>query len=277
MRMPAVLTVAHLTVHEARRKRILAAALVCGAAFLAVFGAGVFFARGEIADLSPVQRQFSLSMLTVVGLYAAGFLSVLFAVLLPVDALSGDIDSGVMQTLAAKPIRRGDIVIGKWIGHWVIVVAYTVLLCAAIPAITGLAGRTVRLNLHLALPLVLLQVTVMQTLSIAGGTRFNTVTNGVVALGFFGVAFMGGWIEQVGTLAGLEAARTVGIVASLVSPADAMWRLGAHYLQPPLMRGMQIGPLSGMAVPSVLMVWWAVGFTVLALVYAVRTFRRRPL
>jgi hypothetical protein len=40
---------------------------------------------------------------------------------------------------------------------------------------------------------------------------------------------------------------------------------------------MQIGPLSGMAVPSVLMVWWAVGFTVLALVYAVRTFRRRPL
>ena len=58
------------------------------------------------------------------GLFAANFLSVLFAVLLPVDTLSGEIDSGVIQTVASKPIRRADIVIGKWLGHAVIVISH---------------------------------------------------------------------------------------------------------------------------------------------------------
>ena len=63
-------------------------------------------------------------MLTLVGLYAANFLSVLIAVLLPVDTLSGEIASGVMQTVASKPIRRAEIVLGKWLGHAVIVMGY---------------------------------------------------------------------------------------------------------------------------------------------------------
>jgi Cu-processing system permease protein len=109
------------------------------------------------------------------------------------------------------------------------------------------------------------------------------MTNGVVALGFFGVAFIGGWIEQIDSLAGVGAARTVGIAASLISPADSMWRLAVYYLEPAIMRGNQPGPLSELgplavaSVPNVLMVWWTIGFTVLTLAYAVRTFNRRAL
>jgi hypothetical protein len=33
----------------------------------------------------------------------------------------------------------------------------------------------------------------------------------------------------------------------------------------------------GASVPSGLMVWWAVGFTALMLLYAIRAFRRRAL
>ena len=45
-------------------------------------------------------------LITVTGPDKPGVSSVLFAVLLPVDTLSGEIDSGVMQTLASKPIGR---------------------------------------------------------------------------------------------------------------------------------------------------------------------------
>src|SRR3954468_20456092 len=120
-----ILTIAHLTISEARRKRILVAALLCGLAYIAVFGTAVAFARsGGIANQAPLQQQLNFALLTTLGLYAANFLSVLFAVLLPVDTLSGDIDSGVMQTLASKPIRRAEIVLGKCLGHWLIVVSY---------------------------------------------------------------------------------------------------------------------------------------------------------
>ena len=53
------------------------------------------------ADASALQLQF----FTLAGLYVANFLTIAAAVLLPVDTLSGEIASGVMQTLASKPIR----------------------------------------------------------------------------------------------------------------------------------------------------------------------------
>ncbi len=67
------------------------------------------------------------------------------------------------------------------------------------------------------------------------------------------------------------------MAASLISPADSMWRLGVHYLQPAIVRGAQLGPLSTTSVPNSLMVWWTIGFTGLVLLYAVRSFRRRAL
>ena len=56
-----------------------------------------------------------------------------------------------------------------------------------------------------------------------------------------------------------------------------MWRLATYHLQPTLLRGLA-GPLfSGATVPSPLMIWWALGYTALALAYGVRSFSRRAL
>ena len=78
--------------------------------FLLVFGTAVFFADAELARNGNtfLEHQAVLMLLTLAGLYAGNFLGALLAVLLPVDALSGEIDSGVMQTLAVKPIRRAE-------------------------------------------------------------------------------------------------------------------------------------------------------------------------
>ena len=276
--MSSILTIAQLTVWEARRKRVLVAALVCGLVFAAVFAAAVFLVSSNFEGHEPLRRQFDFVLLTVFGLFGANFLSVLFAVLLPIDTLSGDIDSGVMQTLASKPIRRADIVLGKWLGHWVIVIAYMALMCTAVMLMTSLAGRAVRIDALAGMPFIVLELTFVLTVAIAGGTRLSTVTNGVVALGFYGVAFIGGWMEQIGTLGGLQSVSNVGIAASLVSPGDAMWRLGAYMMQPDLVRGRELlGPFVTPSVPNSLMVWWAVALTALALVYAIRSFERRAL
>ena len=41
-----------------------------------------------------------------------------------------------------------------------------------------------------------------------GGTRFATVTNGVVVFGLYGPAFIGSWVEQIGAHASNIAAAT---------------------------------------------------------------------
>ncbi len=277
--MRDVITVTHLTLVEARRRRIVLAGAVCALAFLAVFSVAVFFATREMAadaSMSFIERQGTLTMIMIVGFMAANFLAVMFAILLPVDTLSGEIDSGVMQTLASKPLSRAQIVVGKWLGHLLLALAYLLLVSAGILLAMRIAAGFIPAGVSRALPLLMLEITLSLTVSVAGGARLSTVTNGITALGFYGLAFIAGFVEQIGVLAGVTALKTVGVVVSLISPADSMWRLAAHYLLPEILHGSGAFTL-GVSVPTSLMVWWAAGFTVLTLLYAVHAFRRRAL
>ena len=277
--MGNALTIAHLTLFEAVRRRVLLAAFLCGVAFLAVFSAGLFLVDRDLAREGQgfVQRQVTFSMLTIVGLYAVNFLSALLAILLPVDTLSGEIDSGVMQTLAAKPIARSRILLGKWLAHSAIVTAYLLLVAGGVLAAARLAAGHGALNVHRALPLMALEVVLLVTVSIAGGTRLGTVTNGIAAVGFSGVGFIGGWVEQIGGMTGVRSAQMFGTLASLISPADALWRRAAWELQPPLVRDLGVSVFTAASVPSALAVWWAAGFTLALLAWAIRSFERRAL
>lgn len=275
----SVLTIAHLTLYEARRRRIVLTGLAGGVAFLLVFGTALFFVERELPSgaVPLVQHQVQLGILTIAGLYASNFLSVVFAVIAPVDALSGEIASGIMQTLASKPIRRDQILLGKWLAYFIMTASYLLLIAGGVALVSRVVTGYVQPNLHRALPLMLLEVTLLMTMTIAGGTRLSTVTNGIAAFGFYGLAFIGGWVEQIGAFGRIDAARNVGIAVSLVSPADSLWRLGAYYLQPPIARDLQMTPFSSASVPNMLMVWWAAGFTLVALILALRWFARRPL
>jgi hypothetical protein len=124
---------------------------------------------------------------------------------------------------------------------------------------------------------MLLEGLLLMTLSIAGGTRLSTVTNGVAVFGLFGLAFIGGWVEQIGTLAGNDAARTIGTVASLVMPSESLWQLAAYHMQPGVMRELSLTPFSPASVPTPAMVAWAGGYLLAALGGALLAFRRRPL
>ena len=278
--MPPFLTIAHLTLYDARRRKMLSAAALCGGLFLALFLTVSFLVAREMERNPPsfVERQIGLLVLSLFGLYAANFLSVLLASLLPVDALSGEIDSGVMQTLASKPVRRSDIVLGKWLGFGAVTVVYFLVLAAGVLAATRWVAGYQQLNIGIAIPLMILELMVMHTVSIAGGTRLGTVTNGIMTLGLYGAAFIGGWVEQLATMGGMHSARLVGVTVSLFSPADSMWRLASYYMQPDILRSLgNAGPFTAASVPSAMMVWWALGFTGATLAFALVSFRRRQL
>lgn len=277
--MRDILTIAQITLHEALRRRILLAALICGAAFLALYGVGLGFmireTRGE--SMTLIEQRVVLNIFTLAGLYAANMLIIMTAVLLPVDTLSGEIGSGVIQTLASKPIRRRDIVLGKWLGHWIVMFGYLVLLAGGVLAVVAAVTGFTPPRIERGLPLMLFEGTLLLTLSIAGGARLSTVTNGMLAFGLFGFAFVGNWVEQIGTFAGNDAARYVGTVASLIMPSEAMWQLAAAQMQPTMLRELGATPFSPLSVPSMAMVVWAGAYIVVTLLLGLRAFQKRPL
>jgi ABC-type transport system involved in multi-copper enzyme maturation permease subunit len=276
--MSGLLAVTRLTLYEAFRKRILMAVLVAGAGFLTLYGLGLhFMVRGEGNGMALIERRIFLNMLTLAGLFAANFLTIMTAVLLPVDTLSGEIASGVIQTVAVRPIRRRDIVLGKWLGHWIVMAAYFTLLAGGVLTITALRSGFTPQKLEIGLPLILLEGTVLLTLSIAGGAKLSTVTNGMLAFGLFGFAFIGNLVEQIGTMAQNDAAREVGTVASLIMPSESLWQLAAYHMQPSVVRDLGNSPFSPVSVPSVAMVVWAAGYIVVALTLGVRWFGKRAL
>jgi ABC-2 type transport system permease protein len=279
--MSSTITIVRLTWLEARRRRIVLAALLGGIAFIVVFGVAVHYIFAQVPDdavIDAIELRMILQIMTLAGLYVVNFLAIAVAILLPVDTLSGEIASGVMQTLASKPIRRHQIVIGKWLAYASMLALYLMLMVAGITGVMWLEADYVQTNLGIAVPIMFLGALVMATVAIAGGVKLTTITNGMVAFALYGIAFIGGWIEQIGAVAGSDTARRIGTAISLVSPSDAMWRRAAHDLQPPIMRELQfMSPFGSSSLPSNAMIVWTVAFVIVTLLVAILLFRKRPL
>src|SRR4030095_16985478 len=186
--MRATWTIFLLTLFEARRRRIVLAAFLCGLGFLVLYGIGFHFIEREVRG----PERLILNFFVLAGLYATNFLAVMAAVLVPVDTLSGEIASGVMQTLAAKPIRRSEILLGKWLASAVLVAAYLLFLAGGVLLVARALGGPSPPRIPLGLSLMVLESLVLVTISIAGGTRLRTGEKGSTPSGPDGRALMGG-------------------------------------------------------------------------------------
>lgn len=277
--MRGTLLIARLTWLETRRRRIALAALLCGLLFLAVFATAMYhgFRIAAQEGSNPVETRIVATVLTVAGLYVVNFLVTAVAILLPIDSLSGEIGSGVIQTLASKPIDRAAIVVGKWLAYLGMTAAYLALLGGGVLLTMRVFADYTAPAVVAPLALMLLGAAVMLTITLAGGVRLSTITNGIVAFGFYGVAFIAGWIEQILSFFQNTTARYVGTVVSLVSPSDAMWRRAAYEMQPVTAVIFEAGPFGVASVPSAAMIAWTVLFIVGVLAFAAWQFRRRPL
>ncbi len=277
--MHPVITIALLTVHEAVRRRILLAALLLGGAFLAIYSTGFYFAHADIraTPMPDGQRDFIFNMLSMAGLYAVNFLTIMASILIPVDTVAGEIDSGVMQTIASKPLARWHIVIGKWAGFVAVLAFYLAVMAGGVLAVTKIISGFMVPNAALGVSLMLMEGALFVTITLAVGARLSTLATGVFGFGLFGLAFIGGWMEQIGTLLGNGTTRNVGIVASLLVPSEALWQLAAYRMQPSIMRDVNLTPFSPASVPSGAMIVWAACYLVVVLLIALRLLKTRDL
>jgi Cu-processing system permease protein len=284
--MSAISIIARLTFREAIRRRIMLAGLVLGVAFVILFSIGTHFIFGDIAKdtAANMPSQMAADILIaestntfmMMGLYAATFLSIAMAALLGADTLAGEINSGTIQTIATKPIRRADVVLGKWLGFAELLGLYVLLLCGGIVLSTFIQSGQLPQNLLIGLGLIYMESLLIMTITLMLSSAFPALATGGIVFGLYGLAFIGGWVEQFGALLQNDTAIKVGIITSLVIPSESLWRRAAFEMQTPL-TGTFGSPFNTTSVPSPLMMGYAFLYLILVLVMAVRIFQSRDL
>lgn len=278
--MRNVLIFAELTFREARRRKILWVALALGLTFIALYAFGFyqifvdFLRHGQGRN---VLLDSGFNFLVMAGFYVISFLGVMLAVLTSVGTLSGEVSSHTIQALAARPVKRRAILLGKWLGLALMLVCYIALLGAGIIVATWAISGYVPPNALAGVALIALQALIMLSVCILGGTRLSTIANGVVAFMLYGIAFVGGWIETIGSFAHNETAVDIGILSSLLVPSEAMWKMASYGMQPPALRGLGVSPFSLATAPSTAMLIYALVYTAALLVLAVYSLNRRDL
>lgn len=275
--------IARLTILEASRRRILLAGLILGLAFLVMFSTGLFFIHRELE--SQVQQGFAAAVASrefynfvlMAGFYAVNFLAVAMGALITADTLAGEINSGIVQSVVTKPVRRLEVVTGKWLGFAIILALYLILMLGGVIASVGIQTGYVAPHLWPGLAFIFMEALLVMTVTLACSSTVSTLATGGIVFGLYGLAFIGGWVEQIGTIVKNQTAINVGIIASLIIPSEALWRRAAYEMQSPLMAATRVSPFTSTSIPSPLMIAYAGLYLIVFLILAIRQFNQRDL
>lgn len=276
--MQHILTFTWLTFHEARRRRMALAGLIVGLGFVALYSVGCWLIQRELLEegVPLIAQQQAYSFLTIAGLYVVHFLTVMLAIFASADTLAGEITTHTIQALVTKPIRRWHVLLGKWLGFALMLAVYLGALGGGILLAARIFTGYTPPNAFQGVLLLILEALVLVALSLLGGTRLSALTNGVTLFMLYALAFIGAWVEQIGALLQSSQAIRMGIITSLLLPVEALWRRASALMQPPIASSIPT-PFAVSSVPSDAMIVYALLYTAVALLLAMRLFGQRDL
>lgn len=272
---------------ELRSRRLVLSALAVSVAFVGLFAIGFTALYGRAEQVNDVDGTLVLgasTLMTVLGLFVVHLITGFLAMFIAVSAVSGPLAGGTLHAVLARPISRSAWLLQRWMAFAALVVAYPVLMMAAVLTIAWIVSGYQPVSPLRAALLLSLEGLVLVSLAVFASSRWSTVTSGVVVFSLYGMGWLAGIIEFIGGILDNAAMTTIGIAVSLVIPTDALWRGASFYLQSPAFLAMtspgdmQGGlPFAGNAPPATAMVLWSTLYAVIAVLAAVRHLRRRDL
>ncbi len=283
-----ILRFASLTIAEVVRRRVawVLIALTLLSVLATTWGIERLLTLARQHGGNELEISVAVSQVLILVAFMFSFILAMTAAFLGAPAIAADLDSGVAHALLARPIRRADLVIGRWLGLVVVVVAYAVasggLEIAAVLAVAGYAPP----NATEAIAFLAAEAVVVLTLALALGTRIPAMASGAICVVLFGLGWMAGVFTGVGRF--FDAAPLVAVADAVrwVLPTDGLWRGAIHGLEPPIIvlaalgRGgpaAQVNPFFVSQPPEAAFIAWSIAWVALVLGAAVISLERRDL
>ncbi len=282
-----VLIIARFTLQEAFSRRLILAGVVISVGYAALFIMGFHllydWALSNQGDgQARLMVGFVFATLTLFGIYVVNYLASFLALFLSVGSVSGEIDSGTLHAVLARPMRRAEFIVGRWLAYVLMVAVYVVVMTGVVLLAARLMAGYEVPDPTRAILLMILETTLLLTVSLFGSTVMPTLANGVVVFTLLGLAWLAGLIELLGGVLANPTMQNLGTAVSLLIPSDALWRGASYFLQSPTLlaaTGAARGgiPFFSNAPVAPAMLYWSIGYTALMLLAAARAFSRRDL
>ncbi len=281
--------IARLTLREAMRRRMLLA--LFGLSGVAVLLTAWGYSQLQnvpgvsTGNVSVDQVQLVASQLLIGVTFMFSFVLALFAVLAAAPAIAGARESGELQAIAARPVPRSSILLGKWLALVLVVVSYAAASGIAELVVVALITGYVPVQPAEAILYVAAEGIVVLSLTFLLGTRLSAVTSGVVAMLLFGIAWLSGVVGGMGLAFGDQAMSWVAPLVSVILPSDGLWRGAIYSLEPASIvlagagAGPQIAafPFFADSPPAPAFIAWSIAWVVIVLVGAAIGFARNDL
>jgi ABC-2 type transport system permease protein len=284
----AMLTIAGLTVAEMFRRRIalVLLGLTLASVVLTTWGVDRLVSIGRSDGVGDLEIFVATSQILILVAFMFSFVLAMTAAFLGAPAIATDLESGVAQGMLARPIRRSDLVIGRWLGLSAVVVAYAVASGLLEIVAIGFVSGYYPPEPWLAVGYLAAQAVVLLTLAVALSTRLPAIAAGAICVVLFGLGWMAGVFAVIGRFFDAGPLVAAAEASRWLLPSDGLWRGAIFGLEPPAFILVAIGqggraaganPFFAAGPPPIAFVAWSVAWVALVLGLAVVSLRRRDL
>ena len=288
MSVRRVLVIAGLTLREIVRRRVVWVLLGLVAVSVVLVGWGterLVTLAGE-EGVPALQVQIGVSQVLILIAFMFSFVLAMSAAFLAAPAIASDVETGTVHAMLARPLRRGELVVGRWLGLSIVVAAYAALSGLLAIAVVALVSRHVPPEPLTAVGFLAFQAIAVLTLAITLGSRLPAMAAGAITVVVFGISWFVAVLGGLATLFEAPSVRRAADVVNVLIPTDGLWRGVIYGLEPPLFLMLAAGrepenlaanPFYASAPPPPEFTAWAVVWVLLVLLAGVALLRRREL
>jgi ABC-type transport system involved in multi-copper enzyme maturation permease subunit len=281
-----VITIAKLTIREAARRRILwvLLGLTIVSVALTSWGTGALAGLARSEGTNELEIRIGVSQILILAAFMFSFVLAMTAAFLGAPAIAADLESGIALAMLARPIRRSEYVMGRWLGLVFVVAAYAAASGFLEIGAVGLLTGHYPPEPLLAVVFLAAQAVVLLTIALLLGTRLPAIAAGAICVVIFGLAWMAGVFGGVARAFDADALAVVSDATRWLFPSDGLWRGVIYGLEPPLVSviasGSEIGdanPFYAFAPPPLAFIVWSVLWIAGVLALAVWSLDRREI
>jgi ABC-type transport system involved in multi-copper enzyme maturation permease subunit len=227
--MSPVLTIALLTLREAVRRKLVAAcaAITIGLVALSAWG---FDRLSHNASITSGEVNTAIPQALILFMFS--FVVALSASAMASPAISAEAESGVLLSIVARPVRRSEILVGKWLGLATVILGYAAVVSFLEVAVVDWVSGFVPPDPVVVALYLFAEGTILLTLTLLLSTRLSAIATGVVAIALFGAAWLAGVVGSLGIAFKISSLRTIGDVSRYILPTDGLWRGAIYGLEP---------------------------------------------
>lgn len=276
-----VLIFAALTVREAARRKVLRALAVLTVLLLALSAWGFTEINEEFGTITSGESSMISSMVLNLVMFGLSLIAALGTAFLAGPTLAGEVESGQALAILARPVRRGAVMVGKWLGLVAFGTGFVVVAGLAQLVVVRVTVDYWPPGAATGLALLAVQAAVLLTLALLLSTAISPMASGVVAVGLFGATWIAGVVGGVGTALENDGVAQVGAVSRMLLPTDGLWRGAMYAFQDPALTRLEMSfdghPFLGAGALTGPYLLWTLVWVAAVLGLAGTVFARRDL